>query len=106
MVQLVKREYKKIIGQTIRIIAFISYQGIAKIHHLSENPIKKPRGGKLTKEQKQYNRQLNRLRIVIERVNRCLKIFKILFYRYRNHHKRLGLRSNLIAGIYNYELAR
>ncbi len=33
---------------------------------------------KLTKEQKQYNRQLNRLRIAVEHVNRRLKIFKIL----------------------------
>ncbi len=81
------------------------YQGIAKIHKSSETPIKKPKGGKLTKEQKKYNRELNRLRIVIEHVNRRLKIFKILSYPYRNHHKRFGLRSNLIAGVYNYELA-
>jgi hypothetical protein len=89
----------------LKIIADKGYQGIAKIHELSETPIKKPRGGKLTKEQKQYNRQLNRLRIVVEHINRRLKIFKILSYRYRNRHRRFGLRSNLIAGIYNYELA-
>ena len=56
------------------------YQGITKIHGNSETPIKKPRGGKLTKEQKQYNRQLNRLRIAIEHINRRLKIFKFLSY--------------------------
>ena len=72
-----------------------------------ETPIKKPKGKKLTKEQKKYNRELNRLRIVVEHVNRrlSLKIFKILSHRYRNRHRRFGLRSNLIAGIYNYELA-
>ena len=62
------------------------------------------RGGKLTKEQKKYNRELNRLRIVVEHVNRRLKIFKILSYRYRNRHRRFGLRSNLIAGIYDAKL--
>ncbi len=102
-------DYLKLAGlnerELIKIIADKGYQGIAKIHELSETPIKKPRGGKLTKEQKKYNRQLNRLRIVVEHVNRRLKIFKILSYRYRNRHKRFGLRSNLIAGIYNYELA-
>ena len=41
----------------------------------------------------------------VEHVNRRLKIFKILSYPYRNRHKRFGLRSNLIAGLYNYELA-
>ena len=59
----------------------------------------------LTKAQKKYNRELNRLRIAVEHVNRRLKIFKILSCPYRNRHKRFGLRSNLIAGIYNYELA-
>ena len=81
------------------------YQGIAKIHELSETPFKKPKEGKLTKAQKKYNRELNRLRIVVEHVNHRLKIFKILSQRYRNRHRRFGLRSNLIAGIYNYELA-
>ena len=60
---------------------------------------------KLTKDQKKYNRELNRLRITVEHVNRRLKIFKILSDRYRNRHRRFGLRSNLIAGIYNHELA-
>ena len=73
---------------------------------MSETPIKKARGKKLTKEQKKYNRKLNRLRIAVEHVNRKLKIFKILSYPYRNRHRRFGLRSNLIAGIYNYELAK
>ncbi len=72
---------------------------------MSETPIKKPKGKKLTKEQKKYNRELNRLRIAVEHVNRRLKIFKILSDRYRNRHRRFGLRSNLIAVIYNYELA-
>ena len=91
--------------QLLKVIADKGYQGIAKLHNLSETPIKKPRGKKLTKTQKKYNRELNRLRIAIEHVNRRLKIFKILSYPYRNRHRRFGDRSNLIAGIYNYELA-
>lgn len=71
---------------------------------MSETPIKKSKG-KLTGEQKKYNQELNRLRIVVERVNRRLKIFNILSNQYRNRHWRFGLRSNLMAGIYNYELA-
>ena len=90
--------------ELVKVIADKGYQGIAKIHKLSETPIKKPKGEKLTKAQKKYNRQLNRLRIVVEHVNRRLKIFKILSYRYRNRHRRFGLRSNLIAGIYDAKL--
>ncbi len=92
-------------GELLKVIADKGYQGIKKIHQLSETPVKKAKGKKLTKAQKKYNRDLNRLRITVEHVNRRLKIFKILDYRYRNRHRRFGLRSNLIAGIYNQELA-
>jgi transposase len=92
-------------GELLKVIADKGYQGITKIHQLSETPIKKSKGKKLTTDQKKYNRELNRLRITVEHVNRRLKIFKILSDRYRNRHRRFGLRSNLIAGIYNYELA-
>ncbi len=64
----------------LQVIADKGYQGITKIQGNSETPIKNPRGGKLTKEQKQSNRQLNRLRIAVEHINRRLKIFKILSY--------------------------
>lgn len=67
--------------------------------------MKKSKGKKLKQEQKQYNRELNRLRIILEPVNRRLKIFNILSNQYRNRHHRFGLRANLIAGIYNYQLA-
>lgn len=91
-------------GKSVAVIADKGYQGIGKIHQSSQTPIKKTQKGKLTKEQKRANRELNRLRVVIEHVNRSLKIFKILASKYRNRHRRFGLRSNLIAGIYNYEL--
>ncbi len=35
-------------SELIKVIADKGYQGIAKIHELSETPIKKPKGGKLT----------------------------------------------------------
>ena len=92
-------------SKILQVIADKGYQGIQKIHELSETPIKKQKGQQLTSEQKQYNRQLNRLRIVVEHVNRRLKIFKILSSPYRNRRRRFGLRTNLIAGIYNYELS-
>lgn len=79
------------------------YQGIQKLHANSRLPKKKPRGGQLTAAEKAYNRQLARERVVIEQVNRCLKIFRILAERYRNRRRRFGLRCNLIAALYNFE---
>ncbi len=79
------------------------YQGIPKLHSKSRLPKKKPKGGHLTSEDKANNRQLARERVVIEQVNRCLKIFRLLAERYRNRRRRFGLRCNLIAALYNYE---
>jgi hypothetical protein len=50
------------------------------------------------------NRKLARIRVLGEHIHRKLKVFKILSQRYRNRRKRFGLRFNLIAALYNYEL--
>ena len=60
--------------------------------------------GQLFPEDKKTNQELAKVRVVVEHINRKLKIFKILSDRYRNRRKRFGLRFNLIAGLYNYEL--
>ena len=80
------------------------YQGMQKLHSLSRTPKKKPRGGKLASSDKKSNRELARVRVIGEHVQRQLKVFRILSERYRNRRKRFGLRFNLIAGLYNYEL--
>ena len=80
-------------------------QGLAKLHPDSCLPTKKPRQGKLDQSERQHNCSLARLRIVVEHVNRKLKIFRILAERYRNRRKRFGLRFNLISAILNFELA-
>jgi hypothetical protein len=69
-------------------------------------PSKAKRCCKLDAELKVYNREINKKRIGIEHVFGRLKTFKILAERYRNRGKRLGLRFNLIAGIYNQELSK
>jgi len=52
--------------------------GMKKLHPNSRNPKKKPRGSDLSAQDKKLNRELARLRVVGERVNRMLKIFRIL----------------------------
>jgi len=90
--------------QKIECLVDKGYQGIKKLHANSQVPPKKPREGKLSDEDKKKNRELARKRVIVEHVNRKLKIFKILADRYRNRRRRFGLRFNLIAGLYNYEL--
>jgi DDE superfamily endonuclease len=81
------------------------YQGLQKIHANSQLPKKKTKKIPLTKEDKISNRKLSSLRVLNENVIGMLKRFKIIADKYRNRRKRFGLRFNLIAGIYNYELA-
>lgn len=87
------------------ILADKGYQGIYAVYSNSLLPLKAKRRCKLHPELKIYNREINKRRIGIEHVFGKLKTFKILAGGYRNRGKRLGLRFNLIAGIYNRELS-
>jgi DDE superfamily endonuclease len=100
---LFKKSKIKIQGN-IKLIGDKGYQGVHRYHQASIIPHKKTNKNPLTPEQKAENRQQSRVRVVVKNVIRCLKIFRILSSRYRNRRKRFGLRVNLNAGIYNYEL--
>jgi DDE superfamily endonuclease len=80
------------------------YQGIKLFHSNSQTPHRKPPKKELSQEQKAFNRKLASDRMAVEHVIGKLKVFRVLQERYRNRRRRFGLRLNLIAGIYNYEL--
>lgn len=67
-------------------------------------PKKKSKKYPLTKADRQQNKKLSGERVLNEHVIGKIKRFKIVSDRYRNRRKRFGLRFNLIAGIYNFEL--
>ena len=67
-------------------------------------PKKKTKKKLLSKEDKKKNRQLSSERALNENVIGMIKRFKIISDHYRNRRKRFGLRFNLVAGIYNFEL--
>ena len=58
---------------------------------------------KLDPELKIYNQEINKRRIGVEHL---FGRFKILAERYRDRGKRIGLRCNLIEGIYNLEMTK
>ncbi len=80
--------------------------GILRYHSNSTLPHKKTKLNPLSKDQKKENKKLASDRVFSENINACLKRFKIIADRYRNRRKRFGLRFNLIAGIYNFELGK
>lgn len=92
------------IHSSTRVETDSGYQGIKKYHANSTLPYKHSKKKPLTKQQKQHNHEVSSSRVQVEHIIRELKVFRILGERYRNRRKRFGLRVNLIAGIYNYEL--
>ena len=80
------------------------FVGIHKYHKNSELPKKSSKKNPLTKEDKKYNQRISSERVLNENVIGVIKRFRIISDKYRNRRRRFGLRFNLIAGIYNYEL--
>ena len=80
------------------------YQGLAKRHSNTDIPKKRSKKKPLTKEDKKENQRISSSRVLVENVIRSLKIFRLLAEKYRNRRKRYGLRLNLIAAIYNFQL--
>lgn len=98
-----KKDYQDqrfIIPPTLKTKGDLGYQGTS-----IEVPIKKKKNQKLTKEQKAFNRQHSRERIVVEHVFGKMKIFKILSERFRNPLKSHNLIFKNIAGIHNLMFA-
>jgi hypothetical protein len=98
------KQSKTYIQETIRCKADTGYQGIAKRHSNSETPKKRSKKAPLTKAEKKHNHLLAAARVTIEHIIREVKIFRILAEKYRNRRKKFGLRFNLIAAIYNFNL--
>jgi hypothetical protein len=98
------KESKVHIHPKVQILTDTAYQGLAKLHANSKLPKKKTKKNPLTKTDKQNNKKLASDRVINENVIGMLKRFKIIADKYRNRRKRFGLRFNLIAGIYNWEL--
>lgn len=77
------------------------YQGIDKLHELSDFPYKKTKTKELTEDQKEYNHALSTFRVTVEHTIGDIKLFKIISERYRNKLKRYDVKFNIVAGIVN-----
>lgn len=77
------------------------YQGYQNDHLALDTPYKKPRKGKLTKEEKDYNHALSRFRVRVEHSIGRMKTFRILADRYRYPRTRHAVKFSIIAGITN-----
>jgi len=98
------KESKVMVHPKIKMAVDTGYQGLQKRHARTVIPKKRSKKQPLSKADKDNNTALAKERVTVENVIGMLKRFKIISDRYRNRRKRFGLRFNLLAGLYNYEL--
>jgi len=99
------KESKLKISSEIKKLGDLGYQGLEKLYENSYTPVKKSKNRPLTEEDKKYNRELSRIRIHIEHINRRCKIFRITKEVYRGKHKNYGKYWNVIAALVNLRYA-
>jgi hypothetical protein len=98
------KESKVKLHPDIKVAVDTGYQGLQKSHTRTALPKKRSKKHPLSKEDRKGNTALAQERVLVENVIGMLKRFKIISDRYRNRRKRFGLRFNLLAGLFNYEL--
>jgi hypothetical protein len=89
----------------VYVVADSGYQGLQKEHVRTVLLYKTAPRCRLEAEERTINRLHAQLRIRVEHLIRRLNVFWILARPYRNRRRRFGLRLNLIAGLYHFELA-
>jgi transposase len=87
-----------------KVLVDSGYQGLQKLHAQTDMPKKRSKKHPLSTIDKARNRAISSQRVVCENVIAMLKRFKIISDRYRNRHRRFGLRFFLISAIYNAEI--
>lgn len=86
-----------------RVYADSAYQGYDREHPNLDIPYKKPKGGELNDDEKEYNRGLSSFRVAVEhRIGRT-KRFRIVSDRFRNPRRTHHTKTSIIAGLVNVE---
>ena len=80
-----------------------AYQGHDKEREAIDYPYKKPKGGQLTEQEKEYNKGLSRFRVRVEHKIGQVKRFRIVSDPFRNPRRTHHTKTSIIAGIVNME---
>jgi DDE superfamily endonuclease len=99
------KESKLKINENAQIKVDKGFLGILKLFKKAQVPFKKSKHKLLTTEQKEFNQQLAKERILIEHINRDCKIFRICKEQYRGKHKNYERTWKLVTAIVNLKRA-
>lgn len=84
-----------------RVYGDSAYQGYDKEHPNIDYPYKKPKGGELTEEEKEYNKGLSRFRVRVEHKIGQIKRFRVVSDRFRNPRRTHFTKTSIVGGIVN-----
>ena len=91
--------------ETLELLQDLGFQGYKPKGVVVVQPLKKPRGGELTDEQKQANREKSRQRVVVEHAIGGVKIWRMVKEQIRSWCHRLRDRVMYLAcGLHNFRL--
>ncbi len=84
----------------------LGYLGVEKDFPEQQSciPIRKKRNIELSQEEKEYNKNHSKERIVIEHIICRLKKYRILSEAFRNKLKKYNKISDIVAGLVNYRI--
>lgn len=86
-----------------RVYADSADQGYGKAPPHLDTPYKKPKGGELDEEERQYNRGPGSFRVAVEHRIGCVKRVRIASDRFRNPRPTHHTKTSIIAGLVNME---
>ena len=92
-------------GKTLELLQDLGFQGYKPKGVVVIQPLKKPKGGELTAEQKQANRAIARQRVVVEHAIGGVKIWRMVKEQIRSWCHQLRDRVLYLAcGLHNFRL--
>ena len=78
-----------------------AYQGYDAEFKNFDYPYRKPRGGELDAEEKEYNSGISRYRVKVEHAIGRIKVFRMMSDRYRYPRDRHNVKMRIAAGLTN-----
>lgn len=93
------------VGKTLELLQDTGFQGYKPAGAVIVQPLKKPRGGELTDQQKASNREKSSIRVVVEHAIGGVKTWRIVKEQIRSWCRRLRDRVMVLAcGLHNFRL--
>jgi len=97
-----KKSLVGVLPENIIALLDSGYQGVNEYFLNALIPYKATKKNPLTVEQKAWNRMIGKLRVVIEHINRKLKIFRICKETYRGKGESGLRRVKIVASLVNH----